>query len=69
MIASTKPLSEITSEAIRLLYQEIGIVNTVRFLNQFTTGYGNYTDERREFADTYSLNELVAEIKARRTEE
>lgn len=25
---------------------EIGVANTVRFINQFSTGYGNYTEER-----------------------
>jgi hypothetical protein len=40
MNAKPKPLAEVTREAVRLLYKEIGIVNTVRFLGQFTTGYG-----------------------------
>jgi hypothetical protein len=47
MDVQTKPLSEITNRAIELLSKEIGIVDTVRFLNQFTTGYGDYTDEAR----------------------
>ena len=46
MMLETKPLNQITHEAIRVLYQEIGVVNTVRFLNQFTLGYGDYTAER-----------------------
>ncbi len=44
MIAETQPLTEITQEALRLLYRELGLVNTIRFLNQFTTGFGNYTE-------------------------
>ena len=43
-----KPLSEITRYAIDLLSKEMGIVDTVRFLNQFTTGYGDYTEEDRK---------------------
>ena len=35
MIVSTKPLAEVTHEAIGILLREIGIVDTVRFLNQF----------------------------------
>ena len=46
MNAQTKPLSEITEQAIELLTKELGLVATLRFLNQFTTGYGNYTEER-----------------------
>ena len=41
MVVETRPLVEVNQEALRLLYRELGIVDTVRFLNQFTTGYGN----------------------------
>ncbi len=43
MITSTRPLAEITQEALRVLYRELGVVDTVRFLNQFTMGFGNYS--------------------------
>jgi hypothetical protein len=36
-----RPLSETTTNAIRLLYSELGAVNTLRFLSQFTVGYGD----------------------------
>lgn len=66
MIAEGRPLAEITQEAIRVLFREIGVVNTVRFLNQYTTGYGNYTEERRELFADQTLDDLVSEIKQRR---
>lgn len=68
MIAEARPLAEITQEAIRILYREIGVVNTVRFINQFTTGYGNYTEERSELFANQTLDELIEEIKQRRTQ-
>lgn len=61
-----KPLTEITQQAVRLLCKEIGVVNTVRFINQFTTGYGNYTDERGQLFADMSLDDIVAEIKQMR---
>jgi len=64
MIAETRPLTEITQEALRLLFHELGLVNTVRFLNQFTAGYGNYTEERRIITEDRTLDELLAEIYA-----
>ncbi|MEZ4707009.1 MAG: hypothetical protein R3A44_07390 [Caldilineaceae bacterium] len=67
MIAKPKTLAETTRMAIRILFREIGVVNTVRFINQFTTGYGNYTEERREFFTSQTLDELIDEIKQRRT--
>ncbi|MEJ2736669.1 MAG: hypothetical protein P8189_24410 [Anaerolineae bacterium] len=58
-----KPLAEVTREAIRVLIQELGPVNAVRFVNQFTVGYGDYTKERdRLFADM-TLDDMVSEIK------
>jgi len=63
MIAEPRPLAEVTQEAVRLLYKEIGIVNTVRFLGQFTTGYGNYTEEREGLFAEKTLDDLIDEIK------
>ena len=67
MIADTKPLAEITQEAIQILFREIGVANTVRFMNQFTTGYGNYKEERRELFQDQTLDDLVNQIKQRCT--
>ena len=66
MIAEARPLAEITQEAIRILFREIGVVNTVRFINQYTTGYGNYTEERRELFAEQTLDDLISQIKQRR---
>ena len=50
MTTLATPLTELTVTAIRLLCKEIGVVNTARFLNQFTAGYGNYTEERGQLS-------------------
>lgn len=62
----TKPLNQITQEAIQVLYQKIGVVNTVRFLNQFTTGYGDYTAERDALFADLTLDDILTEIKLER---
>lgn len=66
MITNTMPLTELTTATIKLLCREIGVVNTARFLNQFTTGYGNYTEEREQLLGDRSVDEIVADIKRRR---
>jgi len=63
MNVQTRPLSEITRHAIDLLSKEIGIVDTVRFLNQFTTGYGDYTEEREGLFKDLTLDEILAAMK------
>jgi hypothetical protein len=65
MIIPTQPLSEVTQQALAILFKEIGVVNTVRFLNQFTTGYGDYTAERDTLFADLTLAELLTAIKQR----
>jgi hypothetical protein len=62
MIA-VKPLAEINREAIRILIKEIGIADTLRFIGQFTTGYGNYTEERQQLFAGQSLDDILVEMK------
>lgn len=66
MITETRPLIEINQQAIRLLYKELGVVDAVRFLKQFTQGYGNYTQEREVLFEKKSIDEIVDEIEKRR---
>lgn len=66
MITDMRPLIEINQQAIRLLYKELGVVDAVRFLKQFTQGYGNYTQEREFLFAKKSLDDIVDEIEKRR---
>ena len=66
MTTETRPLIEINQQAIHLLYKELGVVDAVRFLKQFTQGYGNYTEEREVLFGKKSLDEIVSEIEKRR---
>jgi hypothetical protein len=68
MTVQVKPLAEITQEAINVLYHKLGVVNTIRFINQFTIGYGDYTKEREDLFRDKSLDEIVTEIKQARNE-
>jgi hypothetical protein len=64
MITDPKPLIEITQEALRVLYRELGLVDTVRFINQFTHGFGNYTEERRKLLENQTFQEAIADVRA-----
>ncbi|MEW6030844.1 MAG: hypothetical protein AB1554_15355 [Chloroflexota bacterium] len=66
MITDVRPLIEINQQAIRLLYKELGVVDAVRFLKQFTRGYGNYTQEREFIFADKSLDDILGEIEKRR---
>ncbi len=66
MTTEVKPLAEINRQAIRLLYRELGVVNAVRFLKQFTAGFGDYTQERDLLFGQKTLEEIVGEIESQR---
>lgn len=66
MVTEVKPLAEISRQAIRLIYQEMGAVNAARFLKQFTAGFGDYTKEREALFDHKTLEQIMGEIEQRR---
>ncbi|WP_089936356.1 hypothetical protein [Candidatus Entotheonella palauensis] len=66
MNVQTKPLSDITKQALALLMKELGIADTVRFLNQFSVGYGDYTKERDALFADLTLDQILSEIKSKR---
>lgn len=66
MNVEISPLSEINRQATAILVREIGIVDTLRFLSQFSTGSGDYTQERGQWVGNLSLEQITSEIKTKR---
>ena len=69
MTTPMKPLSEVTSQAIRLLSEHLGVVDTFRFVNQFTNGHGDYTAERDTLFRDVAIDDVVAAIEKKRQSE
>ena len=65
MTITARPLVEINQQALRVLYRELGLVDAVRFLKQFTTGFGNYIEERYEIFAEKTLEDVIREINRR----
>lgn len=66
MTTHIQPISEVTQRGTNALIKEIGVVDTIRFLNQFRAGAGNYTMERDKLFEGLSVKDIVSEIKAQR---
>lgn len=66
MNRTTEETSEITTEAIDLLFREMGVAKTLRFLSRVNIGLGDYTKERQENPDPRTVAEIVEEIEKRR---
>ena len=63
MNAEIKPMPLVNENAANILVREMGVVDTLRFLNQFSAGYGNYTEERREMVDAMTLDDIFSGIE------
>jgi hypothetical protein len=65
---STTPLApaELNHTAIRVLAESIGIVNTIRFINQFSNGNGGYTIDRDAVLSSWTVDDVVSAIQKRR---
>jgi hypothetical protein len=63
MADELRPLVEINQRAIALLYRELGTVDTIRFIRQFTSGFGDYTKEREDLFGNVTLEEILKEIE------
>ncbi len=69
MTVKNKPLAEVSQRAIEVLCRELGAVDTVRFINQFTTGHGDYTSERDALFAGESLDQIIAGMKRAKSAE
>lgn len=66
MTVRMQPLSEVSRRAEGALIKELGIVDTMRFLNQYRTGSGDYTAERQAACENETVKSVLAAIKAAR---
>jgi len=66
MNLEVKTTNEISNEAINLLLGKLGAEKTLRFINQFTAGSGDYTKDRKNLYRNKSLDQIVSEIKSKR---
>lgn len=63
-LAPNAPLIEINETALRLLIDEMGIVNTARFIHQFTLGVGDSVTEKERLYGQMTVAEIATAIRA-----
>lgn len=61
--------SEIRSKGYKALVDALGVPGMIRFLQQFDTGYGDYTKERHQWLDQVTLEEILVDVEQLREEE
>lgn len=60
---ATATLEQIRRAGVEALRRELGVVGMVRFLQQFETGAGDYTEERQQFVGTLGVRALAEQIQ------
>ena len=56
---STRTLNEIREVGVEALAESLGPVDTVRFLQQFDVGHGDYTAERKRLLGNPSVDQIL----------
>ena len=59
----TMALSDIRRAGIEALFRELGPVGAIRFLQQYETGSGNYSEDRHQWLGNPSVGEIAEKIR------
>ncbi len=66
MNAQTMSLEQIRVAGMEALARELGIVGMIRFMQQFETGHGDYSKDRRQWLDDQDLDTIIKRIQEKR---
>lgn len=59
----TKTQQEIIRQGYEALINSLGIVDTIRFLQYYSSGQGDYSQERHQWLDKTPIDEILALMK------
>jgi hypothetical protein len=65
----TKTQQELVRQGYQALVDTLGVVDTIRFIQHFSLGQGDYTKERHEWLDQISLGEIFTSMKQRQEDD
>ena len=54
---------ELYRKGFKVLVDALGYVDAVKFIGQFDQGSGNYTEERHQWLDKLTMDNIIADIK------
>ncbi|NEP53585.1 MAG: hypothetical protein F6K65_34205 [Moorea sp. SIO3C2] len=54
---------ELHRKGFKVLVDALGYVDAVKFIGQFDQGNGNYTEERHQWLDQLTMDNIIADIK------
>lgn len=61
-----KTQDEIIRQGYKALVDSLGVVDAIRFIQHFTPGQGDYTEERHEWLAQTPLEDILTSMRQRR---
>ena len=69
MITDEMIAEQIRQHGLEALKRELGVVGMVRFLQLFDKGHGDYTEERHQWLDQLTMDDILAQLQVMRQKE
>jgi len=66
MISESANLYQIRQRGVEILNRELGPVATIRFLQQYEVGIGDYSIERHQWLDKMNIDDIAEAAHKRR---
>ena len=63
MIEQTQSLAALNVRAWRVLIDQLGVADALRFIGQFDMGSGYYATDRDEWQKNLTIDDIVADIR------
>ena len=60
---------ELNRKGFQALVNSLGYVDAVKFMHQFDHGSGNYTEERDQWLDQLTMEDIITDIKTYQNDE
>ena len=69
MNANMTDLAEVRRAGLEALHRALGPAGMLRFLMQFESGHGNYSEDRHEWLEHETIDSIMESIRQRRSVE
>ncbi len=66
MVRKNATNEEIRREGLAALLERLGPAGTIRFLQQYESGEGDYTKERHAWLSDLTVDDIIEDIRRRR---
>jgi hypothetical protein len=60
---------ELYRKGFKALVDALGYADAIRFIRQFDSGSGDYTNERHQWLDSLTMDEILADISQRQSKD